>query len=208
VEHGTYRVPIAGEWTLEDLYVFPRTYEQCYFMYLALLPDAWDSDEDRIAHAYEAFPWQGGYSAVGFYNQLKWAVAPKRRPHIKQIKYASPGFIELGLIVAVATAVAGVVRSATSTARDISNAYTDIYRDLQERKLLKIKTENELRRLTAVERRVIEAHVQTLSRILNVDSSALTAKTGASYKSLKILLSLFRRIRRLAEFQKRGKIKL
>jgi hypothetical protein len=56
METNLHQIPIGGKWTLEDLYVFPRAYEQCYFMYLALLPDVSD---DRIIHAYEAFPWQG-----------------------------------------------------------------------------------------------------------------------------------------------------
>jgi hypothetical protein len=59
MESGRYEIPIAGEWSREDLYVFPRAYEQCYFMYLALLPDAWEFEEERITRAYEAFPWQG-----------------------------------------------------------------------------------------------------------------------------------------------------
>jgi hypothetical protein len=27
-----YKIPIGGRWDLEDLYVFPRAYEQVYFL--------------------------------------------------------------------------------------------------------------------------------------------------------------------------------
>jgi hypothetical protein len=91
----------------------------------------------------------------------------------------------------------------------VNNAtYTEIYRDLQDRKLLKIKTENEIRRLSASECRVIDTHVKTIAQVLDVDPKALNDKTGSSYKSLKILLSLFRRMKRLSEFQKKGMINL
>jgi hypothetical protein len=208
MESGRYEIPIAGEWSLEDLYVFPRAYEQCYFMYLALLPDAWEFEEERITRAYEAFPWQGGFSAVGFYNHLKWAVPKKKRPRVRRIEYSSPGLIELGLIVAVAAAIERIVRSLCNSAKNINATYTEIYRDLQDRKLLKIKTENEIRRLSASECRVIDTHVKTIAQVLDVDPKALNDKTGSSYKSLKILLSLFRRMKRLSEFQKKGMINL
>jgi len=86
VQADLHQLPIGGKWTLEDLYVFPRLYEQCYFMYLALDPNSREFDDDRVHHAYEAFPWQGGYSAVDFYNQLKWAVPRRRRPRITRIR--------------------------------------------------------------------------------------------------------------------------
>ncbi|HXM63434.1 MAG TPA: hypothetical protein VN950_21410 [Terriglobales bacterium] len=205
----SYEIPIGGKWTLEDLYIFPRAYEQCYFIYLALSPSTRNFDDDRIIHAYEAFPWQGGYSAVNFYNQLKWAVPRRRRPQITRIRYASPGIIELGgLVVSVAIVIEKVVRTLCDTAKDASHTYSAIYRDMQKRRLLRIKTENEIRRLTPSEFRIIESHNRDMGAILDVDVDALNEKTGSSYKTLKILLSLFRRARSLASFQKKGKLRL
>ena len=208
MNNGSYTIPIAGEWSLEDLYVFPRAYEQCYFMYFALMSDDLGTDLDRIGHAYEAFPWQGGYSAVGFYNQLKWAVPKRQRPQIIRIEYASPGLIEIGAVVAVAVAIEKIVISLCGSARNINSTYNEIYRDLQERKLLKIKTEAEIRQLKKSELRVIDSHAIELGEALDVDVDALNQKTGSPFKSLKIILSLYRRLRKLAEFQKRGKTRL
>jgi hypothetical protein len=204
-----HQLPIGGKWTLEDLYVFPRLYEQCYFMYLALDPDSREFDDDRVHHAYEAFPWQGGYSAVDFYNQLKWAVPRRRRPRITRIRYSSPGLIELGtLSVVVALNIEKVVRNICNSAKIISGTYTAVYRDMQKRKLLRIKTEKEMRKLSPEEIRVIEAHSEDIADILDVNLGVLNERTGSPYKSLKILLSLFRRVRSLARFQKDGKLRL
>src|SRR5205814_5905484 len=90
---------------------FPRAYEQCYFLYLSLHQPNRDLEHSGN-YAYEVFPWQGGYSAVDFYNRLKWAVSKRRRPRITRIEYASPGVIELGgLVVAVAVLIEKVVHS-------------------------------------------------------------------------------------------------
>lgn len=208
MELDPYEIPIGGKWSLEDLYVFPRAYEQCYFLYLGLLPDVWDADQERIAHAYSAFPWQGGYSAVGFYNQLKWAVPRGKRPRVIRIEYASPGLIELALLLAVAKIIERIVHSLCSSAKELNATYTEVYRDLHERKLLKVRTEDEIRSLSPSERRVVNQHAGTMALVLNVDVNALDEMTGSSFKSLKILLSLFRRLKRLAEFQRMGKINL
>lgn len=208
MEEVRYRIPIAGEWSLEDLYVYPRTYEQCYFTYLALLSLEDDADQERIDHAFDAFPWQGGYSAVNFYNQLKWSVPRQLRPRVRRIQYASPGFIELSLAVAAALAIARIVHAFCSSARDVNATYTEIYRDLQERKLLKVETEAAIQKLTRDDEQVIQTHLSTLGAVLEVDLITLNDKTGSPFKSLKVLLSLFRRMRTLAQYQKSGKTKL
>jgi hypothetical protein len=209
MEANGHEIPIGGEWTLENLYVFPRSYEQCYFMYLGLRPNTRWSEDDRVLHAYEAFPWQGGYSAVDFYNQLKWAVPRRKRPRVTRIEYSSPGLIELGgLVVGVAVLIEQVVRRLCDTTKSISKTYSDVYRDMQKRKLLRIKTENEIRKLSTADRRVIDAHAETMAHALDVDVAVLNERTGSPYKSLKILLSLFRRVRVLSEFQDKDKLRL
>lgn len=207
MENENYRIPIDGDWSLEDLYIFPRTYEQCYFMYLALMTDVLDQDDERVNRAYEAFPWQGGYSAVGFYNQLKWSVPEHKRPQIVRIEYASPGLIELSIVVGVAFSIERLVISLSKGARHVNETYHQIYKDLQERKLLRIKTDLEIRQLSNAEQDVVHKHAETMGDALEVDLEELNKKTGSPFKSLKILLSLYRRLRKLAEFQKKGKTK-
>jgi hypothetical protein len=152
---------------------------------------------------------RGGYSAVDFYNQLKWAVPRKRRPRVTRIRYSSPGLIELGsLSVVVALVIEKVIRNICNSAKHISGTYTVVYRDMQKRKLLRIKTETAIRKLTPAENRIIEAHAGSIADILDVNLDVLNERTGSSYKSLKILLSLFRRVRLLCGFQRNGKLRL
>lgn len=59
-----YKIFIDGRWSLEDLYRFPRAYEQVYFAIEAMLPASDEETEWRLQRAFRAYPWQGGYSAV------------------------------------------------------------------------------------------------------------------------------------------------
>ncbi len=208
MEGESYKIPIDGEWTLEDLYTFPRTYEQCYFLYYALNPDNWIHDTERIDYAYGAYPWQGGYSAVNFYNQLKWAVPPRYRPRIISIRYASPGWLELFLVQIVARSLERTVKSVCNSINTFNDTYNKVYKDLQGRKLLKVKTEHEIRGLNKEDQSICESHVREIGKILGIDADEIIKHTDSPLKALKILLSLYRRVRILAKFQKQEKITL
>ena len=116
--------------------------------------------------------------------------------------------MDFSLRVSVAVIIEKVVHVLGNAAKGASQSYSATYRDMQKRKLLRIKTENEIRRLTTTDQRVIKEHAEELTGILNVDLELLNERTGSPYKSLKILLSLFRRVRSLALFQRSGKLRL
>jgi len=84
------------------------------------------------------FQWRGVYSAVNFYDQLKYAVPPQERPNVAAIHYESPGFVDLLLVSAVAVIVRGLVKDIAGSLTDMNAAYNHIVSDLQRRKLLRL----------------------------------------------------------------------
>ncbi len=208
-DRDRYIIPIDGRWSLEDLYKFPRSFEQVYYALEAIAP-AEDRDvEERILRAFQAFPWRGGYSAVGFYNQLKWATSPTERPTITQLHYSSPGIIELALNLPLAIHVGAVVSSVAGSIHVMNRVYHRIHTDLQERKLLRIEVERKRLELTQEEMDAILKMGETMSQVLDLPGAhALHSRTQNPLISLKILLSVYRRIRTLAEFKIRGKANL
>lgn len=143
-DYARYRILLNEDWSLEDLYVFPRAYEQVYFFYTSLNSEIDEEQSDRIARAYRSMPWQGGYSAVNFFNQLKYATPRLGRPRIIAIQKSSPGYLDLGLWLFGATQVARVVRSIAATIDKCNETYGDIYSGMQERKLLRLKVDHEV----------------------------------------------------------------
>lgn len=202
----TYEIRIGERWSLEDLYTFSKAYEQVYFLTFSLLPDLPDHAVERISHAYTAFPWQGGYSAVNFYNQLKYVVPPSDRPRINSMRYASPGVIELVLLVFVAKAISNIVKQVAGSIREMNATYNEVMTDLQKRKLLRLQVRQLELEVASDELEAIEHHADTMARMLGFgDHKALTARTGHPFITLKILLSFYRRLRKLAEFKNNGK---
>jgi hypothetical protein len=195
-----------GRWTLDDLYRFPRTYEQVYFGLDALVPSGSRADEERIARAFQAFPWQGGYSAVNFYNQLKLATPANARPKVASIRYASPGWIELSLILEQAHLLAGIVAVVAGSIAGCNVVYNQIISDLTRRKLLRIEVEKEKIALSREELKLVREYAEEMAGLLQLGSSqAIDARTEKPLVSLKILLSVYRRVRILADYQLKRK---
>jgi hypothetical protein len=205
-QQGVYPIHMDGRWTLEDLYKFPRTYEQAYFALDALIPSESQLDFERVDRAFRAFPWQGGYSAVNFYNQLKYATPVGARPEVLSIHYASPGAITLSLILEQAQLLAAIVGAVAGSIAVCNTLYNKIMNDLQHRKLLRIKVERENIALSHEELNLVREYNQEMAAILQIGTpDALDARTGRPLVSLKILLSVYRRVRTLADYRNKGK---
>jgi len=209
---GYYKIPIDKRWDLEDLYKFPRAYEQVYFAFYSLMPHEDEYIRERIDRAYFTFPWRGGYSAVNFYNHLKYTVPKQQRPAIKSIQYASPGWIELiAIAVSVSWLISKVVKNVCASIDAANNTYTNIHRGLADRKMLRIEVEKKeaellLQNLDFV--RGANLEMADLLEIPRTQIGEINRRTGSDLKTLKIFLSVFRRIKILAEYQKKGKADL
>ncbi len=203
---GRYRINIEGDWELADLYIFPRAFEQAYYLFYSLLPDHEERDVERIEHAYSSFPWQGGYSAVNFYNQLKNVVPQRQRPALISINYSSPGVMELGLILAVAVMVGRIVTSIASSINEMNSTYTNIVKGMQDRKIMRIEGRRRALSLRDEELDFVQKSLREMSKILGLKNiKEVNERTGDPYVSLKILMSLYRRVRTLAGYERGGK---
>jgi hypothetical protein len=201
-----YRIDLDGIWTIEDLYTFPHALEQVYFFLWSLSSGHDEVDAERIARAYSVFPWQGGYSAVSFYNQLKFVMPKRNRLRVLSIQYESPGWIEIAVIAVVAVNLAKIVKSVANSIKNCNSVYHEIWTGLEKRKLLRLKRKRAELTLKRDEEKYINQSVKEMATILQMPSvTKLNKLTGDPYISLKILLSLYRRVRTLANYQNQGK---
>lgn len=208
-EIAKHRLALDGPWTLLELGEFPRRYLQVYsVLYSFYLIESEDTDRaDRVQHAYEAFPWRGGYSAVNFYESLRYATPPRHRPLVRSIRYSSPGWIELELCVQVAKQIAMLVGTVVASGLAINKLYHTIYKQAQERKLLRVRVASEQIRLAEQHHAFIDRSARQLSDAMGFERlDELNSLTPDRLRSLKILLSLFRRVRDLAKLQRKGRI--
>jgi hypothetical protein len=217
-EPDTYRIELDRRWSLEDLYTYPRTYSQVYAFLYSLLAQgeerdedgeaAWEMEHEWLDDPYLANPWIGGYDAVNFYRQLERRVPKVDRPQVLGLHYGSPGWIDLGLVVAVAVAIRSSVGAFVRAARELHDLYDAIYKGMRERKLMDISVKRQELSLEREKLEFIEDSTARLARLLGVGApEKLHRRTGNPLASLRILLSYYRRVRTLARYSEKGKAK-
>ena len=208
VANRTHRIAIGGDWTLEDLYEFPHVYSQVYTFLYSFREGFQDQRHEDLESAYLSYPWRGGYSAVNFYGRVEALVPSKDRPRLLSMRYGSPGWMDLGLVVAVATSIGILVNRFVKAIDQVNTLYTSIHKGLHERKLMKIDAKTKDLAFRRDELRFIQESTDSMSRLLGFrNAKSIDRLTGNPLATLKILLSLYRRVRTLAAYQDDGKVK-
>jgi hypothetical protein len=201
----TTRLALAGRWDFEDLMEMSRDYIQLYGFAYSLSSDLPARRESEIEYIYGKFPWRGGFSTVNFFSQLYHNMPPPNRPKVVQIRYASPGFIEITAIAGAALAVAGFVKALCASI----NAAHELYRNIQKRstelKLSQINLAKERLSLTKAQIDFCADASEKLSKVLGLSAeqdAMLESRTqGNKVMKTKLLLSVFRRAVNLADKQ-------
>jgi hypothetical protein len=200
-----YRIPIGGSWGLDNLAEFPRTYSQVYSVIHSLRLDADDSIAERREMAYTAFPWRGGYSAINFYFSLYHLIPSEDQPRVRAILYSSPGHIDLALVLASAIAIRLISTQCLRVGRELHDLYDHIHKSLSQRRLLSLEVKSKELQLSREEFRFVEESSEQLAQLMGFrDLEALRAYTNNPLAALKILLSFYRRVQILMDYESKG----
>lgn len=209
MEVDNIKLYIDGRWELTDLNVLTRVYIQLYGL-LYSLDIAEDYLDAEIQYIYGKYPWRGGFSAVNFYQNLFSKMPRSYRPTIKAIQYASPGFIETFQLVDVAKDVAQIVGCVSAAILAGNKTYSIIHKGMNERKLMRLKLQSEELSLLEKQKDFIHKSVVDISSLMGVKKETLAKlyfrNENNELAILKILASLYRRARDLAELQNKRKL--
>jgi hypothetical protein len=211
-EAKTTHLELNGRWGLEELSDATKDYIQLYGFAYSLIPDLPTARRDEIDYIYGKFPWRGGYSTVNFFNQLFHKIPPKLRPEVQRIQYASPGFIELTELLAVAGTVAGIVAAVSKSVSSVHDLYRSIQKAAIDHELSKINLAKEDLELKRRQIEFCEHAAKQMSKafeLTEAQENLIDQKVrGNPVMKLKILLSVFRRVEPLAKKQAEGKLKV
>lgn len=201
-----YRVHMNGRWELEDLYQMPHAFEQCYSFIYCFDAEVTPLDPGRIDVALQGYPWRGGYSYLNIYTVLKGQVLWRDRPRVNEIKYASPGWVELTLAADVAIQVAKAISALAAAGAVAAKSYAAAYKFLADLKVYREKNKIAYLTLTKEQDQAILALCDVHAKHLGFKSTAaLVKQTGNSEVTLRLLLAHHRRLRELALFSEEGK---
>jgi hypothetical protein len=208
-ESSVYRVLMDGRWQLEDLYVFPHAYSQCYSFIYCLDSDLPPRDRERIADTMSAYPWRGGYNYVNLYTVLRNQIPQAHRPEVRSISYASPGWLDIGLHLDVAIQVAKAVAVLAGSAVAAAKAYATVMKYISQVSAERKRAQLEEMRLTQAQHKTFMGMCEDMAKFLGFKNvRELHEKTGNPEVSLKLLAAHYRRTSQLVEFVEDGTAKL
>jgi hypothetical protein len=155
------------------------------------------------------YPWRGGFSYLNIYSVLAHQVTWRDRPRVREIRYASPGWLDLALNLDVALQVAKAVAVLATSAAIAAKSYA-----VANRALASIKTERAKANLANVKLTVEQSHIlmklcEAHAKFLGFKSvSALNRLTGSPEVTLRLLLAHHRRLEELGKHVEEGKLTL
>lgn len=212
IENEAYRILLDKRWKLEELHQYTKNFDQAYFAYFALFSVSKEENKlvfERVSRTLTAYPWKGGYSVVSFYTGLKRTIGRRNLPEVKAIKYASPGFMDIVGQLPVIVQIAGVVSSIAFSLASVNKVYNDIYKGIRERKLNEIEVERAELNLSRENLEFLKEACHALAQPLQIDDvDTLIEMSGNELRALKVLQSIYRRVRILANYQNEGKATL
>jgi hypothetical protein len=206
------KLRLDGRWNLEELSEATRDYTQLYGFAYSLLADLPIARREEIDYIYGKFPWRGGYSTVNFFDQLFHKIPPNLRPEVERIQYASPGFIELSELLLVASIVAGIVKKVCDAINNAHDTYRRVQKGSVDLKLAKIDLANKELELTQRQIAFCESSAKSLIEVFGLTEGQEhlidQRVQGNAVMKHKILMSVFRRVDRLAKKQNEGKLEV
>jgi hypothetical protein len=134
-----YRLLMDGRWELGDLYELPHAFEQCYSFIYCFDAEVTPISPERIGLALREYPWRGGFSYINIYQVLLNQITWRDKPRIAELKYASPGWIELALNLDVAVQVAKAVGAISVASAVAVKSYVSATKALTEVKTAREK---------------------------------------------------------------------
>jgi hypothetical protein len=109
-------------------------------------------------------------------------------------------------VLGVAITIGRIVKSVASSINEINTTYTNIMKEMQDRKILRLEERRRALNFGREEREYVEQSLEAMARILGFENiKEINERTGDPYISLKILLSGFRRVRTLSNYEREGK---
>jgi len=200
-----YIIQIDREWSLDDFHGLPQTYSQVYsFIYNLQVNKDGRPISQKEKEAFSHYPWRGGFSAVNFYKDLQSLIPTQYKPRVTRLQYASPGFIELELFTPISASIRESIHAYLSSAGELDEMY---------KLIMKFQKEHSFSRNKIEENQIIPEIMEIIVQLTGDFASLLKYEyieatnrlTSNRLLTLRIVLSYFRRVKILAEYQIEGR---
>jgi len=184
-------------WNIESLRTFFRSYRHLHNFYYAT--------SNKIVRTIPNMPWQGGFSAMHFYNNLDKKIQGINAPQEKYLRAASPGILKVSVGEEYAKKVLLALSNYDMNKESIDETYRSIRRTIKDTRLNKISIELATQRFE--QNKKLVSLREELAQLLELESNLSDISVGRSlFESAKILMAHYVRVRSVYEEAESGRI--
>lgn len=207
-----YYLGIDGELYIDDLFQIPKAFQQLYAFHYALQLTKIDQIRSKLSQLLSS--WKGGIDSVNIFRGLKDVIPSIHRAQLEELRYNSPGHIELNLLPDIARDIERSLSNITPEQNfdDSESLYKEIYSFFRAEGLQGFDSEEETahRELSEAVNLRLESFIKEFFKQMGwTDTESPFQSINASnLQQVRMLLAYYRRLKRLRPYVVDGNLTL
>ncbi|WP_199194454.1 hypothetical protein [Photobacterium sp. GB-50] len=174
------------QWDFEELKNVYRKFAQIYdFIFVS------NSISGRLG---ASMPWQGGASAVHFYNKIKELIPSNDASRLNAIHYASPGYMKISVNRKVSDIALTAINNYGLNKKAIDSLYLELQNRIKELDLNNISSSDAMN-IFDNDDKCIDFYTELVDSLSGFDMSWLSKFVDTNFERCKIVLTHVRRLR-------------
>lgn len=207
----TYNLLLDGDDIyMDDLAIIPKTFQQLYSFHYGL--SHLDREAIRNKLTRSLCKWTGGFSAVHLFNGLKNLIPSIHKARVKELKYASPGFIKMNLIKNISNEISNVFDNYLKNKDKAENLYKEIYKYFKDQGISGFDndTQDQEVKITHLQEVTLNNFLAQYLELLGISNYNLSFNSLEidSLGQIRSILAYYRRLRILGKYVEAGTLKL
>ncbi|UKI09604.1 MULTISPECIES: hypothetical protein [Variovorax] len=209
---AVFEIPIGGNWFLQDITGFSKSYTRIYSFLYCTQPRFVTNLAEKVKR-YLKSPWKGGYSRVNFFDALHRQIPSIHDMRVAGYRYNSPGEIKIEALDSVGEDVNNLVLRYISQSNNVEHSVKLIDNALGAARVRK----EDLSRMSDSGLFIAENHLNTIknqieeiSILMNLSKEINLVKQASpnSVVTAKVVLALLKQLKRISDYQTKGMLDL
>jgi len=207
----TYDLVLGGDDIyVDDLAIIPKTFQQLYSFHYGL--SHLDREAIRNKLTQSLSKWTGGFTAVHLFSGLKNLIPSIHKARVKELKYASPGFIKMNLIDEIAQEISVVFDNYLNNQEATEKLYKKVYKYFKDQGISGFDEDNPEREvvISVMQEQSINGYLSDFLDLLGISNyrDNFGSLEVNSLGQIRSILAYYRRLKILGKYIESGTLKI
>lgn len=210
-EMVTYDLLLDGDDIyMDDLAIIPKTFQQLYSFHYGLSHLDREAIKNKLTQSLTR--WTGGFTAVHLFSGLKNLIPSIHKARVKELKYASPGFIKMNLIEGIAKEISVVFENYLKNQDETEKLYKAIYKYFKDQGISGFDNDSQEQevKISYLQEQAINSYLNKYLVLLGISNyqSSFNSLEVDALGQIRSVLAYYRRLKILGKYVESGTLKI